>query len=151
MHSSQEPFPDSVLRRLRKLNGWSQSDVAEKVGTTFENVSRWERGKTLPSFYYQQRLCVVFSKDPEELGFVQNQMELTAADQLLKTNQKAPNKLLSRQRRLHGWTQGDVAERIGTYSMNVSRWERGETTPDSVFQQKLSKLFQKSYEDLGLG
>lgn len=48
------------------------------------------------------------------------------------------------------WSQQEVADRIGTTHVNVSRWERGITRPSPYFRRKLSKLFDKSEEDLDL-
>ena len=33
---------------LRKLKGLTQSDLGERVGVSFQAVSKWERGETLP-------------------------------------------------------------------------------------------------------
>jgi transcriptional regulator with XRE-family HTH domain/DNA polymerase III delta prime subunit len=60
------------VRRERELHSWSQEQVAEKIGTTAPNVSRWERGKTFPDTYYRQKLCELFGKSAEELGLIQN-------------------------------------------------------------------------------
>lgn len=66
---SQEEFvPNERLRRARSLKGWSQADLAQHLGTSFETVSRWERGVTVPSFYYRERLCAVLGQTVEELG-----------------------------------------------------------------------------------
>ena len=48
------------------------------------------------------------------------------------------------------WSQQEVADRIGTTHVNVSRWERGITRPSPYFRRKLSKLFEKSEEELDL-
>jgi len=48
------------------------------------------------------------------------------------------------------WTQQEVAERLGTTPGNVSRWERGITSPGPYFRSKLSELFGKSAQELGL-
>ena len=37
------------LRFEREVRGWSQQDLAEKVGTTQKIVSRWERGESTPA------------------------------------------------------------------------------------------------------
>lgn len=50
--------------------GWSQQQMAEAIGTLRGTVSRWERGESVPSPYYRQRLAQLFEKTPEELGFV---------------------------------------------------------------------------------
>src|SRR6266496_3831390 len=60
----EEHVPNERLRRTRHLKGWTQSELAERVGTDFETVSRWERGITLPSAYFRDRLCSVLDKTP---------------------------------------------------------------------------------------
>ena len=62
--------PNNVIRGERLRRGWSQQDVADKVGTTPLNVSRWERGNNLPNPYYRQKLSEVFEKSLQELGLV---------------------------------------------------------------------------------
>jgi predicted ATPase/DNA-binding CsgD family transcriptional regulator/transcriptional regulator with XRE-family HTH domain len=66
----EEPIPNERLRRARLQMGLTQSELAEKVGTTFETVSRWERGIKVPSAYYRRRLCDIFGKTAEELGLL---------------------------------------------------------------------------------
>jgi len=65
--------PDTAqqLKRERERRGWSQADVAEKIGTTAPNVSRWEHGITSPGPYFRQKLCQLFEKTVEELGLLQ--------------------------------------------------------------------------------
>lgn len=59
------------LRQERELHSWSQEQVAEMVGTTAPNVSRWERGITLPSLFFRQKLSELFGKSAEELGVLE--------------------------------------------------------------------------------
>lgn len=63
-------MPNVMRSRLieqRKYRQWSQQELANRLGTTQHNVSRWERGLTTPGPYYRQQLCVLFGKDPQEL------------------------------------------------------------------------------------
>ena len=62
--------PNQYLRSERERRCWSQQELADKVGTTPLNVSRWERGITFPNPYFRQKLCEVFEKSPRELGLV---------------------------------------------------------------------------------
>ncbi len=66
---------NALLTQARKERGWSQKDVAEKIGTLPNTVSRWERGEALPTPYYQQKLCDLFAKTPQKLGLLQNEEE----------------------------------------------------------------------------
>ncbi len=64
----QERVPNELLVRARLEKGWTQAHLAEEVGTTFETVSRWERGVVIPGLYYRQKLCSVLGKAVSELG-----------------------------------------------------------------------------------
>ncbi len=59
---------------------------------------------------------------------------------------------LKQERERRGWSQSDLAERIGTNQANISRWEKEitATSPGPYFRQKLSDLFAKSLAELGL-
>src|SRR5436309_10999652 len=65
----------SRLKQERELRAWTQSEVAERIGTTQINVSRWENGITVPSPYYRQRLGELFGKSIQELGLIPESSE----------------------------------------------------------------------------
>jgi transcriptional regulator with XRE-family HTH domain len=60
------------------------------------------------------------------------------------------HQILKRERRKHGWTQSALAELLGIDANTVSRWERGSHVPYPIFRAKLSELFGKPLEELGL-
>lgn len=58
------------IRQMREQRGWSQTELAEKVGVTWSAVSQWERDETenvklLPFL----RLAKLFETDPHYLVF----------------------------------------------------------------------------------
>src|SRR6266849_1871684 len=61
----------SLLKQERDRHGWTQSELAKRIGTTQVNVSRWEKGSNIPGPFYRQKLGNLFGKTLEELGFVQ--------------------------------------------------------------------------------
>ena len=63
------------LKRERQLRGWSQADVADRIGSDPKTVGRWERGLAFPGPYFQQRLLDLFGKDAVALGFIAGQGE----------------------------------------------------------------------------
>jgi uncharacterized membrane protein/DNA-binding XRE family transcriptional regulator len=63
---------------------------------------------------------------------------------------RPPNRRLREARERRGWSQARVAEQIGTEPGNVSRWERGYSTPSPHFRELLSSLFGVGVSDLGL-
>ena len=67
--------PLSRLKQERELRAWTQSEVAERIGTTQVNVSRWEKGITVPGPYYRQKLGELFSKSVDELGLIPSKAE----------------------------------------------------------------------------
>jgi predicted ATPase/DNA-binding CsgD family transcriptional regulator/transcriptional regulator with XRE-family HTH domain len=73
MKAAAQKTPNHLLKQARLLHGWSQKDVAERIGVPRAfMVSRWESGLSLPSPRYQRRLCTLFGKDASKLGFTQN-------------------------------------------------------------------------------
>ena len=68
MKPGVSPIPRLRLTEARRQRQWSQTELAEQVGTTQVNVSRWERGITKPTPYFRKKLCVLFGKTPYELG-----------------------------------------------------------------------------------
>src|SRR3954463_3785528 len=67
-----KPHPLKVERELR---GWSQSKVAELVGTTTRTIIRWEQGDVVPYPYYREQLCSVFGKNAQQLGLLPDNPE----------------------------------------------------------------------------
>lgn len=68
-HSSP-PRPNGLLRQAREARGWSQDQLAERLGTNGFTVCRWERGHALPSPYYRQQLSELLAQAPEALGLL---------------------------------------------------------------------------------
>jgi transcriptional regulator with XRE-family HTH domain len=74
----EEHVPNERLRHARSLKGWSQAKLAEEAGTSFEMVSRWERGITIPTPYFRVQLCATLGMTAEELGLVHSPSDLLA-------------------------------------------------------------------------
>ncbi len=72
------PFHEQ-LRYERELRGWSQADLAEKMGCETKTIGRWESGDSIPRPNYRQLLCKLFEKNAEELGLVMGQETVTSS------------------------------------------------------------------------
>ena len=57
---------------------------------------------------------------------------------------------LKYERMQRGWSQARVAELIGTDAGNVSRWERGRSSPSPYFRERLCQLYERNAQELGL-
>lgn len=85
--------PNRQLRAARKERGWSQQQVADRIGALHSlYISRWENGTALPGAYYLERLCQLFGKSVSELGLSQlegeTQKEHTPAQAAPRTEPK---------------------------------------------------------------
>ena len=72
--------PNEKIRYQRELQGWSQQKLAELLGTNMDRVSRWECGESNPSPFYREKLCALFNKDAEELGFIESKVQASEAN-----------------------------------------------------------------------
>lgn len=68
MNTMIQVFPRQRLVAERMRRRWTQLEVADQLGTTPGNVSRWERGITSPGPYFRHRLCELFGRSAQELG-----------------------------------------------------------------------------------
>ena len=68
------------LRRLRRKKGWSQVDLAEKLGVHRMTLSRWEAGKGDPPLEVATSMSEIFSVDPDWLFEVDPEPRLARDD-----------------------------------------------------------------------
>ncbi|GAC1701243.1 MAG: hypothetical protein PVS3B3_28650 [Ktedonobacteraceae bacterium] len=70
--SSSERTPkslSSLLRQERKGHNWSQSELAQHLGTDQVSISRWENGTVTPGPYFRRQLEKLFGKAFEDTNF----------------------------------------------------------------------------------
>lgn len=70
MTEKPSKYPNDLLRQERIVRGWTQKDVAGKIGTDGYTINRWERGRSRPSPYFRQKLMELFGKDVRALGLL---------------------------------------------------------------------------------
>lgn len=57
------------LRGLRAGAGMTQEDLAKKLGVSNVSVSRWERGKAMPSPKYLKKMAELFGVQGKDIFF----------------------------------------------------------------------------------
>ena len=57
----------NFLYNLRKQRGWTQTELADKLGVTNQAVSKWESGASDPSTTNLMALAKLFGTTAEEL------------------------------------------------------------------------------------
>jgi len=55
------------IKKLRKDNHLTQKDLAQKLGVTYQAVSKWENGKNIPDIAILQQISKLFSVDIDEI------------------------------------------------------------------------------------
>lgn len=75
MNTTVKVPPRQRLSAERLRRRWSQLEVADQLGTTPGNVSRWERGITSPTPFFRRKLCVLFGRSAQELGLTWEESE----------------------------------------------------------------------------
>jgi len=58
-----------LLTTARHESCLTQAQLAQKLDVPALSISRWESGRTIPSPYYRKKLCELYGKTPEELGW----------------------------------------------------------------------------------
>ena len=70
-----------IMRQLRKERGWTQEDVANKIGRTKVSVSQYETGLRKPSFEIIEALADVYQIDLNYLLGFTDRIEKPAGDE----------------------------------------------------------------------
>ena len=80
------------LFHARKRRGFSQEDVAEKLGVSRQTISKWETGETIPDIRQCKRLAVLYQMSLDELiDFDINTAEIQ--EMIKKSGEKADEKI----------------------------------------------------------
>ena len=61
--------PKKTIRQLRQARGWSQMDLALRLGVEQGTISAWELGRRVPRAKSLQRLAELFHLDVEVIAF----------------------------------------------------------------------------------
>lgn len=84
------------ILKLRKANGFSQDDLAERLNVTRQSVSKWESEQATPELDKVVRLAEVFDVDTDYLLRPSDTDELRIKTSVLERQQE---EILSRQRK----------------------------------------------------
>ena len=55
------------LAQMRKQKGMTQADMAHQLHITPQAISKWERGKSMPTFALLLRVCTLLDTSPDAL------------------------------------------------------------------------------------
>ena len=56
-----------TIKEIRKNNNLTQRDLAEKLGVTYQAVSKWENGYNIPDIEILKKICSEYNIDINDL------------------------------------------------------------------------------------
>lgn len=85
------------IRKARQINGFTQAQLASKMGCSINTISRWEHDKNLPSKRDMEKLCSILGIDIENEEMIVHPSELALEDirlELAASQHKSRNLLI---------------------------------------------------------
>ena len=146
----------SLLREMRTATGWSLGALAQRAGVSKAALSQWESGLRQPRIPELEATLEALRAAPAQRARVFACMEAPRALRYLKipsaTAELGPlpsaSDLLRAMRLRGGWTQEQVAARLGVGQNTVARWEQGERLPSSAQMQALCFALEAHEEEI---
>lgn len=80
------------LFHARKKRGFSQEEVAEKLGVSRQTVSKWETDETVPDIYQSKKMAMLYNMSLDEL--IDFDIDVNEIQDIIeKTNQETEEKI----------------------------------------------------------
>jgi transcriptional regulator with XRE-family HTH domain len=117
------------LKRHRETRGWSQAEVAARLGVTVSVLWRWESGRRKPRGGYLARVYALLGEDPRPAP-------VTVGDQL------------KRYRERFGLTLTVMAARLGVAQSTLCRWETRGREPAGEYMLKVESVLRDARHPL---
>lgn len=81
------------IARLRKQNGWSQEELAEKLGISRQSVSKWENGTSIPDLDKIIRMSGLFGVSTDYL--LKDEIEELTQDESVEIREEQSMRVIS--------------------------------------------------------
>lgn len=129
------------LVEFRQKNNMTQAELARKIKTTRQSISKWETGVSYPSLKNINKLCEIFKCSRKEL--VGNYLY---KDDIIIDEQPTIGEKLKSLREKNNLSQEQLAECIDVTRQTIFNYENNITKPDGSKLLELCKLFNISLE-----
>ena len=138
------------LKNLRKKRGLIQQEVAELLNVERVAYTKWENGKSKPNYEKLSMLACIFDVSFDYL--LGDYLEISKERYLKLKKQKEEEKKnlfsvrLKELRLQHGFSQEELAEKIGIKQNSYSDWENGKSKPNYEKLEKIADFFGVSLD-----
>ena len=139
------------IKKLRMLNGVTQSTLADYLGIARNTLSYWEQGKfdvdntslqKIADYFHCSVDCVLGREETSE-SFADNLPQHMANPQ---SNNNKPKNNIKKLRILKNITQTTLANYLGVAQNTLSNWEQGKFDVDNTSLQKIADYFHCSVD-----
>jgi putative transcriptional regulator len=146
----------NMIRTFRLENGWTQQNLANRVGISRLMISLFEHWRRDPSLALAYRLADALGKRIDEVfphqrqAFAPDEPKATASEP--ETSSSGATRLAQNQVRSSRvskrWSQRELAERVGVAMGTINAIERGSWKPSLALAYAISEVLGESVMDL---
>lgn len=146
------------LKELRKKRGYTQSELAKYMNMRQGSYAKWETGMTEPRIESLIKLADILDTTTDfllgktNIDFGNDSKVYEEYKELLSQNKKEEEKKnlfsvrLKELRLQHGFSQEELAEKIGIKQNSYSDWEHGKCKPNYEKLEKIADFFGVSLD-----
>lgn len=134
------------LKVLRKEKGLTQKNLSNMLNISQGAYANWENGKREPNFEKLSMLACIFDVSIDIL--LSKNLEISK-ETYLKLKEEKKNLFSVRLKELrlqHGFSQEELAEKIGIKRNSYSDWENGKCKPNYEKLEKIADFFGVSLD-----
>ena len=139
------------LKKLRKEKGLTQQEVADFFGINQPVYQKWEGGNRKPNYENLSMLVCIFDVS---IDFLLSEYSEISKERYLKfkkekkeeEKQQVFSVRLKELRLQHGFSQEELAEKIGIKRNSYSDWENGKCKPNYEKLEKIADFFGVSLD-----
>ncbi|RKV95378.1 MAG: helix-turn-helix domain-containing protein [Streptococcus sp.] len=134
------------LKVLRKEKGLTQKSLSNMLNISQGAYAQWENGKREPNFEKLSMLACIFDVS---IDFLLSKNLEISKETYLKLKEEKKNLFSVRLKELrlqHGFSQEELAEKIGIKRNSYSDWENGKCKPNYEKLEKIADFFGVSLD-----
>ena len=134
------------LKVLRKEKGLTQKNLSNMLNISQGAYAHWEYGKREPNFEKLSMLACIFDVS---IDFLLSENLEISKETYLKLKEEKKNLFSVRLKELrlqHGFSQEELAEKIGIKRNSYSDWENGKCKPNYEKLEKIADFFGVSLD-----
>ncbi len=152
------------LAFLRRRKGWTQTELAKRVGLSVASIGFYEQGRMRPTPRNLIKLAQVLDVDPEYLFNIAEKDEKKGNKKIIDikqvqpewvinpikflNNEKSFGKILAFLRKQKLLKQSELADKIGVTRTLISTYEHGKTVPKPETIRKIAEVLGADFATL---